>query len=261
MYRNPGRDKLLYRKGKILNCGVKGYRVMRRHLFGLGLLAVLVILLPAYAADDSSDAATKPDGIEKKLYNKVIKSGKPFVGKLAKIDSDKRLLTVEVPYKAAKQDAQAVQNLYNLQRQMVEAQLQRNPAERLKQVSRIQMDIDKATANLYKDQPLKIELDAPDNMKVRTMILPVEFDDKGKPRKPTDKEKKELKGPDPTLPGYTADWDSLKADQTVEVRLAKKPSKPKDKDQDKDKHKKDEDKTEITRPEVAMLVILAEAKK
>jgi hypothetical protein len=260
LYRNPGRNKLLYRKGKILTCVVKGSRVMRHHRFCVGLLALFGILLPAFAADDNTDPATKLDGIQKKVYDQIIKSGIIRSSKLAKVDSDKHVLTVEVTYKAAKQDAQAVQHLYNLQRQLVQAQLQRNPAERLKQVSRIQQDIDKATANLYKDHLLKIELDAPDDMKVRTRILPVEFDDKGKPRRLTEKEKKELKGPDPTLPGYTADWDSLKADQTVEVRLAKKPSKPKDKDQDKDK-KKDEDKTEVTRPEAAMLVILAEAKK
>jgi hypothetical protein len=233
---------------------------MRRYLFGFCLMAVFGILLPAFA-DDASNTATKPDGIAQKLSNKLIKSGKPFIGKLVKVDSDKHVLTVEVTYKAAKQDAQAAQHFYNLNRQLVEAQRHRNPLERLKQVSHIQQEIDKATANLYKDQSLKLELDAPDNMKVRTMVLPVEFDDKGKPRKPTEKEKKELKGPDLTLPGYTGDWDSLKVDQTVEIRRVKPSSKSKDKDQDKDKAKKDDDKTETTRPKVAMIVIMAEAKK
>jgi hypothetical protein len=229
---------------------------MRRNLLWLCLLLVLGISLPAFAADDSSDPTTKPDATDKKVYDKLIKSGKSFGGRLVKVDSDKRVLTVEVTYKSPKQDPQAVQHLANLQRQMVEAQLHRNPVERIKHLNHIQMEIGKATNNLYKDQAQKIELDAPDNMKVRTLVLPVEFDDKGKPRKLTDKEKRELKGPDPTLPGYTGDFDSLKADQKVEVHLAKMPPKSKDKDKDKDT-----DNTETTRPKIAMIVILAESTK
>ena len=69
----------------------------------------------------------------------------------------------------------------------------------------------------------------------------------------TDKEKRELKGPDPTLPGYTGDFDSLKVDQTVQVYVAKQPPKSKTKDSDADS-------TDSTRPKIAMIVIPAEGK-
>src|SRR5437899_8182941 len=116
---------------------------------------------------------------------------------------------------------------------MVEAQRHKNTVDRLVQVNRLQLEIEKARRNLFKDETQKIELDAPENMKVRTMVLPVEVDDKGKPRKLTEKEKRELKGPDPMLPGYTGDFDSLKPDQIVEVYLAKQPPKSKAKENDK----------------------------
>jgi hypothetical protein len=218
------------------------------------LLALFVILLPALVANDDTDLTTKPDAKDKKQVDKVIKSGKAFSGKLVKVDGDQHYLTVEVTYTTAKQDPQIAQNLQNLQVQMVEAQRTRNPVDRYRQLNHIQVEIEKSKLNLYKDATQKIEFDAPENMKVRTMLLPVELDDKGKPRKLTEKEKRERKGPDPTLPGYTGDLDSLKSDQTVRVYLAKQPPKSKAKD-------KDADNTESTRPKIAMIVILAEATK
>jgi hypothetical protein len=225
---------------------------MRRCFGWLGLMALFLAMLPAFAADDDADTKTKPDAPDKKQADKLIKSGKSFVGKLVKVDGAKHVLTVEVTYKAAKQDPQVAQNLARLQLRMVEAQRNRNAIERARQLSQIQIDIDKNTRNLYKDTSQKIDLDAPDEMKVRTMVLPVELDDKGKPRKLTEKEKRDLKGPDPNLPGYLGDFDSLKPDQTVNVYPAKQPPKSKD---------KDSDSNDSSRPRVAMIVILAETQK
>jgi hypothetical protein len=224
---------------------------MQRKLRSLCLVALFGIFLPAFA-DDTSDSTPKPDAKDKKQLDKLVKSGKSFFGKLIKIDADKQVLTVEV--KSPKKNPQAVQNLANLQIQMAEAQRQRNPVERLRQLNHLQVEIDKNTLNLYKDETFKVELEAPENMTVRTLVLPVELDDKGKPRKLTEKEKRELKGPDATLPGYTADFDSLKTDQTVEIYLAKQPPKSKAKD-------KDADNMDVIRPKIAMIVIRAEAKK
>src|SRR5262249_10952211 len=119
-----------------------------------------------------------------------------------------------------------------------------------------QIELDRAQRNLFKGEKQKLDLDAADAMKVRTMVLPVELDDKGKPKKLTEKEKRELKGPDATLPGYTADFDSRNADQMVDIYLAKQPPKSKAKDQDQDA-----DKTANPRPKIAMIVILADGTK
>src|SRR5947207_12211314 len=56
-----------------------------------------------------------------------------------------------------------------------------------------------------------------DDVKVRTKNPPVAYDDKGDKKKYTAKELKELRGDDPKLPGYTAEFNDLKQNQVVEV--------------------------------------------
>lgn len=89
-----------------------------------------------------------------------------------------------------------------------------------------------------RQQSQNVDLAADDNIRIRMPNPPLDFDDKGKPKKYTAKELKELKGPS-GLPGFPGDFDSLKTDQIVRVYLAKtKPSprpvarKGKDKDAD-----------------------------
>lgn len=92
----------------------------------------------------------------------------------------------------------------------------------------------------------EVELQADDDIKVRLKNAPVQFDDKGKPKQLTADELKELKGPDPSLPGYQADFSDLKTGQLVRVSLArKKTSDDADKEKDKDADaKKEADKTD-----------------
>src|SRR5207245_7498047 len=124
--------------------------------------------------------------IYQKQYDKLIKSGKSFTGKLVKVDADQHYLTVQVTYPTAKQDPQVAQNLARLQLQMVDAHRNRNPVERLRQINHIQAEVERNSRNLVKEATSKIDLDAPEEMKVRTMVLPVELDEKGKPRKLTE---------------------------------------------------------------------------
>ncbi len=63
-----------------------------------------------------------------------------------------------------------------------------------------------------------------DDVKIRTKNPPVAYDDKGNKKKYTAKELKELKGDDPRLPGYTAEFNDLKQNQVVEVSLVRKKS-------------------------------------
>src|SRR5262245_30982579 len=49
-------------------------------------------------------------------------------------------------------------------------------------------------------------LDVADDVQVRVMQLPMQFDDKGKPRKYTSDEIKELRGANSKLPGYKSDY-------------------------------------------------------
>src|SRR5260370_40284905 len=103
--------------GKDRACWCEGVQPMQRSLPWLCLLALFGILLPAFAADDTSDTTAKPDTKDKKQYDKLTKSGKSFFAKLIKLDGDKHLLTDEV--KSHKQNPHVAQNLANLQIQMV----------------------------------------------------------------------------------------------------------------------------------------------
>jgi hypothetical protein len=108
-----------------------------------------------------------------------------------------------------------------------------------------------------------IELLAHDDLKVRMLQPPADFDDKGKPRRYSSKELQELKGPDPKLPGYSAEFDNLRPDQIVRVSVAKKSGskqlvKPMLKTRKKDVDEENEDPAEETRPFAMMIVILQE---
>src|SRR4051794_16150552 len=65
-----------------------------------------------------------------------------------------------------------------------------------------------------------IDMQASDHVTVRLQNPPVDYDDKGNPKKYTKEELKELKGPDPKLPGYTGDYSYLKKGQVITVYLS-----------------------------------------
>jgi len=71
-----------------------------------------------------------------------------------------------------------------------------------------------------------IELLLKDDVKIRQANPPEAFDDKGRPKKYTVKELKELKGDDLKSPGYPADFSDLINQSIVNVTLMQKPQKP-----------------------------------
>ena len=70
-----------------------------------------------------------------------------------------------------------------------------------------------------------IELLLKDDVKIRQANPPEAFDDKGRPKKYTVKELKELKGDDLKTPGYPADFSDLINQSIVNVTLMQKPQK------------------------------------
>jgi len=83
-----------------------------------------------------------------------------------------------------------------------------------------------------------VEFQHQEDVKVRTMILPEQFDDKGNLKEYTRAEKQALKGKDKKLPGYESSVEKLEAGQKLRVvlRTVKKPTE-KDKDKEKGKAK------------------------
>jgi hypothetical protein len=107
-----------------------------------------------------------------------------------------------------------------------------------------------------------VEFQGSETVKVRTMVLPEEFDDKGKPKKYTKEELATLKGKDTTLPGYESSLEKLETGQKLRVVYSKKKAaaKPKDDDPDKDAvEQKDPKDPSEKKTQVKMIVILAEA--
>jgi hypothetical protein len=112
-----------------------------------------------------------------------------------------------------------------------------------------------------------------DDVKVRTKDLPVQLDEKDRPKRLTPQEKQKLKGDDRTLPGYTAELSALAKGQVLEVHLsrlkgtaAKKPAAgdrdkvaTKDKAMTKDKGKEgDKEKTVDRDVLVTMIVVMTQ---
>jgi hypothetical protein len=104
-----------------------------------------------------------------------------------------------------------------------------------------------------------VEVKAADDITVRVANPPLDYDDKGKPKKYTAKELKDLKGPGNQW-GFPSDFESLKGDQIVKVFLGRKKDAPKAPPKGKDKEKAMEF-LEESKPVVTQVWILAELKK
>lgn len=57
-----------------------------------------------------------------------------------------------------------------------------------------------------------------EDAKIRTLVTPTLFDDRGNLKRPSAKELLELKGKDKHLPGYQSEFDNLKKEQTLKVQ-------------------------------------------
>jgi hypothetical protein len=214
---------------------------MRRIVSTGALLLVLAGVLAAASNDDQSDTSKKDTKPAKKASKDKVRTD--FLrGKLVKIDPKERTFTVRVTTKIPQDNAGAAQNIANLRQQLVG---NRDPNS----IRSIQVEIMKNQQNLvtFKDDVKRIECVASDDIKVRTLLLPVEYDDKGKPKKLTEKEKRALKGSDLKSPGYEADFESLKPEQTVEVHLEKQVHKSKS---------KDKDAADVKEPKKAIMIVI-----
>ncbi len=203
---------------------------MRRLLIGLCFLVVVALLVRRAAGDDKkTDKKTdkKPPAGEKTeakdkadAKDKLVPIG-ALVGKIGHVEGNQRYITLQISQPVLQRVGFGFQVAHVTQ---------------------------------------SLEIQATDDMKVRMLRPPVDFDQKGRPRKYTTKELKELKGPDPKLPGYVADFDSLKPDQIVQVYLARKkealrrPSRRKNKDLEAEA----DPERSSSRPIVTMIMILQE---
>jgi hypothetical protein len=185
----------------------------------IALLFIGLATLPAWADDKPS--AKKPDA-KKDAREKLIATGQLF-GRLTAVDGSARTLTLEVTLQIPVPNEEAVARRAELAQELLEALAIPDPAERLERVREVRTALVENAANLYtiEEQQQMIPLQGVDELQVRVLKLPPVYNDKGRPRRYTVKELRELKGSG-NAPGYRADLDDLREGQVVRVTLARK---------------------------------------
>lgn len=200
-------------------------------------------VMPRYTPKKISDK----DSAEKQVKAGVV------VGQIVSLVADKKTIRLKVVWKIPQITADALNAIANAQNQVAQA----NSPQALVQATQ-NLAKAKAEAVTYADVPKEYELSAADNMRVRNANPPPNFDSKGRPKRYTNKELRELRGTE-KLPGFPADFGDLKAEQTVKVTLMKK------KGSTRARAKKNKDAVpdllESNLPKMSLIVILSDPKK
>jgi len=218
-----------------------------------------------------------PDIMDPAEKEKPLAKGKSFTGKLTRIDGNsQRDFTVQLSFTYAEPDYQAQANLakqeVEWQQRYRQILMNANAAQRQQQLAQLTYDMAQGRkAKLFNSKTVTqdVELRGAEDMVVRLSQPPLDYDEKGKVRKYTAKELKEMKGT-AGLPGYQGELSNLQVGQIVQVYPGKnqKVVLPTDKKGGKDgaklppggkKGQKDElDNLGMERPEVVMILVLHE---
>lgn len=187
--------------------------------------------------EDDPDAATK----------KMLKAPK-VQGEVVAIVEDKKSLRLRLTIPYVKINPGQVQNYIKAQNSMLRAT---NPQG----IMNAQNSMARAAAQIYQiaTTTKEVEWTSTDEVKVRMRNPPPQFDDKGRARRPTAKELRELKGND-KLPFYPAEFSDLKSGQVVQVTLQqKKGPRPVRRGKDAERAAAGDDL-----PKMMLIIILAE---
>lgn len=221
-----------------------------------GLVLVLGVLgtalafgqrVPQLPPSDSANAWTSKVPLTGEITGKVLRPD--FSAKGIRVAAE---YPVYEPNKAAQRSnpnqqlANLVRQQYELQRRQVALMQSRNPREQIQRWYQLQLQVQRMQLEVARlqmtpqESPFKVvmkrqdlELQTDEHTKVRFLEPPVEFDDQGNLKKHTPAELRQLKGPNPNLPGYQGDLGMLAPGHLLRVTLAKKPpAKPAPKDLD-----------------------------
>ncbi|HZY86970.1 MAG TPA: hypothetical protein VFE78_19200 [Gemmataceae bacterium] len=228
------------------------------------------LALPAVAADkdkakDKADA--KKDADKSVTTEKMYRAGQ-LAGKVLTVVESKKSIRLQVTLNYPKLNPGALNSMLQAQNSMQQAAYNRDPNARAQGMLNAQRQMLQAQATLYQMQSMTkdVELQTTEDVKVRLAQPPQTFDDKGKVKRYTAKELKELRGPDPKVPGYNAEFSDLREGQVVTVTLVKKKGAPtklpprrpvKD---PKDAKDVDADLLLENLPQISMILIVAEPK-
>jgi hypothetical protein len=223
------------------------------------LVPVMLLTGPLLGADKKDADKDKDKDADKpaKASDQWVKAG-VVSGKVMAVYEDKRKLRIQVVIPYMKLNPGALNS-------MQQAQLSMARATTIQARLQAQMQMQQAQATLYTvDKVTKeVEVQALDEVVVRTARPREQFDEKGRVKKFTKAEMKELKGPDPKVPGYKAEFGDVTADQVLQCTIVRKKGAPAPK-APKVKVKKGKDAEDLgdaladDTPTVSMIMIVAE---
>jgi hypothetical protein len=205
---------------------------MLARFFGLTALLTLVLLLPSSDAQDAKDKSSdKPDST---VDADTLQAG-DYVGKLLATPNADGTFTLRTEKYEPKDpnNATLASNQLNgeVQRaRQLEQQFAANPTEKTRtaltrQYARVRSEQARLYAITYKD----IEFHAANNMVVRFLSPPVQYDDKGEMKKLSLLDLQEMRGLDPNVPGFAAKASDLQPNQVVRATLRQAKPAPADK--------------------------------
>jgi hypothetical protein len=199
--------------------------------------------VPKSTSQKTKDADKEPINTEK-----MMKAGS-VVGKVLNAMESKKSIRLQLTIPYGKLNPGALQSLQQAQINLMRATSPQGVLQAQQQIARAQ-----ATLVEIRTTTKEVEWTAADDVKVRMANPPVQFDDRGQPKKYTQKELREMRGEDKLFP---AEFSDLKQDQIVQVTLVRKkgvpPRRPVKKGKDVDP-----DLLADYLPQMAKIVILAE---
>jgi hypothetical protein len=226
------------------------------------MAATAALMVPVLLATGPLLGAPKDKDLDKDLdknTEQTIRAG-VLIGKVAAVYEEKRKIRLEVSVPIPKLNTAALNAISQAQMQLRQAAARRDAAGM--RAAQAQMSAQQAQLYTVEMKKQDVELEIIDDVVVRTARPREEFDEKGKPKKLTKKELKELKGPDPKLPGYKAEFGDVQVEQLLKVYLVRKKDAPKPVSRPKKKKDKDGDLgAELdlladSQPKANMIVIL-----
>lgn len=198
------------------------------------LLTILFSVGPSVHAQKAKKDKMDGDANgETKNTDKLVKSG-IIVGKVMNVYEDKRRLRIQVSIPTTKINPGAGTQIAQAQQQMLQAQLAmrnaRDPNSSLQarqQLMQANAQMMKAQAQMYQTEMVsqELEVQAIDDVIVRLANPKEEFDEKGRIKKYSKAELKELRG-DGKLPGYKAEFSDIQGEQVVRVTTVRKKGEP-----------------------------------
>lgn len=223
---------------------------------------VAILALPAMLVMSPSADAQGKKGIDKDLdrnSEKMIRAGQ-VVGKVVAVYEDKRKIRVKISQVVKEINTGSLQSIQNAQVQMAVARA-RGDYQGMISAQRSMLQ---ARANLYTVKVVhrEPEIQVMDDAVIRMRSPRADFDDKGRPKKYTKAELKELKGSDPKLPGYNADFGDISTDQIVVIQLVRKKTPPIKLPRGKNKEEMESALIELlaeAMPQASMVIIEREA--